>query len=135
MTPRDVVLAWVAAFNDRDAIAAADLYWDDAVNHQVSAGAPTIGKQDMLEGFASFFRAFPDNYTRPLNLVSEGDWVILEWEGGGTWQGEFAGHAPNGRSFQIQGCGCFHIVDGKIKFQRGYWDRASWFQQLGIPVD
>ncbi len=27
MTPRDVVLAWVAAFNDRDAIAAADLYW------------------------------------------------------------------------------------------------------------
>jgi hypothetical protein len=26
------------------------------------------------------------------------------------------------------------IVDGKIRFQRGYWDRASWFGQLGLPV-
>jgi steroid delta-isomerase-like uncharacterized protein len=132
--PRDVVLAWVDAFNRRDADAAASLYHQDAINVQVSAGEPTVGQQAMREGFAYFFRAFPDNYTQMVNLFEDGEWAILEWEGGGTWRGEFAGQLGNGRSFQIQGCGFFHIVSGKIKFQRGYWDRASWFGQLGIPV-
>ena len=32
------------------------------------------------------------------------------------------------------GCGVFHVVNGKIKLQRGYWDKATWFRQLGIPI-
>jgi limonene-1,2-epoxide hydrolase len=35
----------------------------------------------------------------------------------------------------LRGCGFFQIVDGKIRSQRGYWDRATWFNQLGLPVD
>ena len=133
-SPREVVLAWVEAFNRGDADAAAALYHEDAVNLQVAAGEPTVGRQAMRDGFAYFFRAFPDNYTRPVNLFEDGEWAILEWEGGGTWRGEFAGHPPNGRSFVIQGCGFFQVVGGRIKFQRGYWDKVSWFSQLGIPV-
>jgi limonene-1,2-epoxide hydrolase len=41
---------------------------------------------------------------------------------------------PNGKAFTLRGCGFFHVVDGKIKYQRGYWDRATWFKQLDIPV-
>jgi steroid delta-isomerase-like uncharacterized protein len=134
MSPREVVLEWVEAFNHRDAEAAAVLYHEDAVNLQVAVGEPTVGRKAMQEGFAYFFRAFPDNYTRPSNLFEDGEWAILEWDGGGTWRGEFAGHAPNGRTFAIQGCGFFHVVGGKIKYQRGYWDKLSWFSQLGIPV-
>jgi len=26
------------------------------------------------------------------------------------------------------------VVEGKIKFQRGYWDKATWFGQLGLPL-
>ncbi|MBA4018447.1 MAG: polyketide cyclase [Pirellula sp.] len=134
-SPREVVLAWIAAFNRCDAVAAAALYHDDAVNVQIADGEPTVGRQAMQDGFSYFFRAFPDNFTRPVNLFEDGDWAILEWEGGATWQGEFAGHSPNGRSFQIQGCGFFHVVGGRIKFQRGYWDKVSWFRQLGIPAE
>lgn len=133
-SPREVVLAWVAAFNRRDADAAAALYHEDAVNLQVAAGVPTVGRDAMREGFADFFRAFPDNVTRPVALFEDGEWAVLEWEGGGTWRGEFAGLPPNGRPFQIQGCGFFRVVEGRIKLQRGYWDKASWFGQLGIPV-
>jgi hypothetical protein len=57
----------------------------------------------------------------------------LEWEGGGTWR-EFAGRQPNHRPFKLQGSGFFHVVNGKIKFRRGYWDKAAWFAQLGIPL-
>ena len=134
MSPREVLEAWVEAFNRRDADAAAALYHDDAVNLQVAEGDPIVGRQAMRDGFAYFFRAFPDNYTTPVNLFVDGEWAILEWRGGGTWRGEFAGHPPNGRSFEIQGCGFFQVVGGKIKFQRGYWDKVSWFTQLGLPV-
>jgi hypothetical protein len=27
------------------------------------------------------------------------------------------------------------VVDGKIKLQRGYWDKASWYRQIGVPLD
>ena len=52
MTPREVVEAWVAAFNRRDADAAAALYHDDAVNIQVAEGTPTVGRRAMRDGFA-----------------------------------------------------------------------------------
>jgi len=133
-SPREIVLAWVEAFNRRDAHAAAALYHEDAVNHQVAAGEPAIGRPAILDGLVEFFGAFPDNYTHPENLFVDGEWAVLEWSGGGTWRGRFAGLAPNGRSFTLRGCGFFRVVGGKIKFQRGYWDRATWFGQLGIPL-
>ena len=133
-TPLEVVQAWVAAYNQRDAHAAAELYHEDATNFQVALGDPTVGRQAILEGLLSFFHAFPDNFTRPENLFKDGEWAMLEWFGGGTWRGEFAGMAPNGRSFTLRGCGFFHITGGKIRSQRGYFDKATWFGQLGIPL-
>jgi len=134
-SPRDVVLAWVDAFNRRDPEAAAALYHDDAVNDQVAGGPPTVGRAAMRDGFRHFFRAFPDNFTTPVNVVCEGEWVALEWEGGGTWLGEFAGHPPTGKAFTLRGCGFFRVVEGKIAFQRGYWDKLSWFTAMGLPVE
>jgi steroid delta-isomerase-like uncharacterized protein len=132
--PRDIVLTWVDAFNRRDAAAAAALYHDDATNLQVALGDPVVGQRAIREGFEQFFRAFPDTFTKVETLLEDGTWAALEWSGGGTWRGEFAGRMGNGRSFTLRGSGFFHIVDGKIRFQRGYWDRASWFGQLGLPV-
>jgi steroid delta-isomerase-like uncharacterized protein len=131
-SPREVLTQWVAAFNARDAEAAAALYHEDAVNLQVAVGVPVVGRDAIRADFAAFFRAFPDTYTRPVNLFEDGDWAIVEWEGGATWRAEFAGKPPNGRTFTLRGCGFFRIVDGRIKFQRGYWDKATWFGQLGM---
>ena len=44
----------------------------------------------------------------------------------------FAGHPPTGRSYELLGSGFFEVKDGRIVHQRGYWDKASWFAQLGI---
>lgn len=135
MTPKQVVTTWAAAFNRRDAAAAAALYHENAINIQVALGDPVQGPQAMQESFAALFRAFPDSYTDVEYIFEDGDWAILEWQGGGTFLGEFAGHPPNGKKFTLRGCGFFQVVDGKIRFQRGYWDRATWFKQIGIPVD
>ena len=133
-TPREVVQEWVAAYNQRDAHAAAGLYHDDATNFQVAVGDPSVGKRAILDDLLSFFHAFPDNFTNIENLFEDGEWAILEWLGGGTWRGEFAEMTPNGRSFMLRGCGFFHVTNGKIRYQRGYFDKATWFDQLGIPL-
>jgi steroid delta-isomerase-like uncharacterized protein len=133
-TPREVIQDWVAAFNQRNAHAAVQLYHEDATNFQVALGDPTVGREAILDDLLSFFHAFPDNFTDVENLFEEGEWAILEWFGGGTWRGEFAGMSPNGRSFKLRGCGFFYITDGRIRFQRGYFDKATWFGQLGIPL-
>jgi len=133
-SPREVVRAWAVAFDRRDAEGAAALYTDDAVNLQVAVGEPLVGRAAILREFRAFFRAFPDSTTQVVNLFEDGEWAVLEWTGGATWRGEFAGLPPNGRAYTLQGCGFFHVVGGKIHFQRGYWDKATWFRQLVIPV-
>lgn len=135
MTAKDVMLAWVDAFNRRDADALIPLYHPEATNHQVAAGEPVVGRDTIIRDARGFFTAFPDNYTRVEAMHQDGEWVMIEWSGGATWLGEFAGRQPNGKAFTLRGCGFFHVVDGQIRFQRGYWDRAGWFLQLGIPVE
>ena len=103
-------------------------------NWQVAAGPAVTGREKIESELAAFFNAFPDNFTHIENLFAVDDWAMLEWSGGGTWRGEFAGMPGNGKTFTLRGCGFFHILDGKIKYQRGYWDRATWFKQLDIPV-
>jgi steroid delta-isomerase-like uncharacterized protein len=134
-TPKEVLQLWVNALNDHDAHGAAALYHDDATNIQVAAGSPVNGRQAIFEDFIHFFHAFPDGYTHIENLFEDGEWAIIEWTGGGTFLGEFAGMPRSGKKFTLRGCGFFHITAGKILFQRGYWDKATWFGQLGIEVN
>ncbi|QEL16688.1 ester cyclase [Limnoglobus roseus] len=111
------------------------LYHPEATNHQVAAGDPVVGRDAIIRDARGFFTAFPDSTTTLEAMHQDGEWVMIEWSGGATWQGEFAGRPPNGKTFQLRGCGFFHIVDDQIRFQRGYWDRAGWFLQLGIAVE
>jgi hypothetical protein len=86
-----VAKAWLDAYNARDAHALIDLYHDDAVNHQVAFGEPVQGREELLKGVLEFFHAFPDNYTHAENILEDGDWVIIEWLGGGTFSGPLGG--------------------------------------------
>ena len=54
MEPRDVVRAWVDAFNRADAAMLADMYSEDAINHQV-AEVPVVGQAAIRSMFASEF--------------------------------------------------------------------------------
>jgi hypothetical protein len=52
------------------------------------------------------------------NMFEDGDWAILEWKD------------PLG----LRGCGFFQIIKGKIKFQRGYWDKLSFLKIHNLPI-
>lgn len=111
MTPRQVLEKWIDAFNRADVDAISALYHEDATNHQV-ANDPVAGKTSISKMFATEFAAAKMECIVE-NIFVDGEWAILEWKD------------PKG----LRGCGFFHIVDDKIIFQRGYWDKLS-FQKL-----
>lgn len=133
-TAKAVLERWISAFNAHDVEALLRCYAETAVNHQISAGEPTRGLQHIKDDFLQLFSAFPDIHATTVHILADGDWAAWEWTGGGTFEGEFLGQAPNGRSYTLQGCGFFRVVDGQIQEQRGYWDRETWYSQLGIRV-
>ena len=115
MRPREVVRAWVEAFNRADADALAGLYEEGAVNHQVA--------EDPVEGRAAIHAMFADGFARATmvclveNFFEDGEWAILEWRD------------PLG----LRGCGFFRVREGRIAFQRGYWDKLSFLKLHGLP--
>jgi limonene-1,2-epoxide hydrolase len=116
MRPKQLVQAWIEAFNRKDAAALAAMYHEDAVNHQV-AEAPVEGREAIRKMFEAGF-AQAEMVCIPENLFEDGEWAILEWRD------------PLG----LRGCGFFHVLEGRIAFQRGYWDKLSFLRQHGLPV-
>jgi limonene-1,2-epoxide hydrolase len=116
MTPKQVVQAWVAAFNAGDAQSISAFYAEDAVNHQV-ANEPVVGRVAIEAMFEAEFAA-AEMTCLVENLFEDQEWAILEWKD------------PLG----LRGCGFFHVQEGKIIFQRGYWDRLSFLRQHGLPL-
>jgi hypothetical protein len=116
MRPKELVLSWVDAFNRADAEALAAFYAEDAVNHQV-AEAPVKGRAAIRDMFAAEFAA-ADMVCIVEQVFEDGEWAILEWRD------------PNG----LRGCGFFHVVDDRIVFQRGYWDKLSFLRLHGLPL-
>lgn len=117
MKPKKVVQQWVAAFNRADVEAIIALYGENAINHQV-ANAPVEGKAAIKAMFEAEF-ATAEMECIPENLFEDGQWAILEWRD------------PLG----LRGCGFFKVDDGKIVFQRGYWDKLSFLRQHGLPIE
>src|SRR5262249_32229571 len=84
--------------------------------HQM-AEEPVEGREAIREMFVAAF-ATATMVCVVENLFEDGEWAILEWRD------------PNG----LRGCGFFHVVDGKIAFQRGYWDKLSFLRLQGLPL-
>jgi catechol 2,3-dioxygenase-like lactoylglutathione lyase family enzyme len=127
-TPKQILSEWVRLMNTHEPEALAELYDANATNLQVALGTPLVGRNAILEDFRTFFANIPDSFTKIENLFEDGDWAILEWFGGGTFQ-------PTAKTFNLHGCGFFRVRDEKIVFQRGYWDKFTWFSQVGLALE
>jgi limonene-1,2-epoxide hydrolase len=116
MKPKEVVVRFVQLFNEKNADGLAELYHDGAINHQV-ANEPVRGKKSIRAMFERELKQ-TEMVCEVENIFEDGEWGILEWKD------------PLG----LRGCGFFHVIDGKIIFQRGYWDKLSFLRQHKLPV-
>jgi hypothetical protein len=116
MSPKEIVIKFVEYFNQMDVEGLANLYHEDATNHQV-ANEPIVGREAIRKMFADEFAA-AKMVCIVENIFEDGEWAILEWRD------------PLG----LRGCGFFHVIEGKIKFQRGYWDKLTFLKQHNLPI-
>ena len=116
MSPSDVVREWGRRFNAADVDGLSALYADDAINHQVVTD-PLHGR----DAIASLFRTEFGRATMACEverILEDGEWAVMEWRD------------PLG----LRGCGFFQVREGRIVFQRGYFDQLSFFRQQGLAV-
>ncbi len=107
---------WVDLFNSGDASGLADLYHEDAVNHQVTQ-APVVGRVAIRAMFEREF-AQATMVCIPEIIHEAGEVAALEWRD------------PLG----LRGCGFFTVRQGRIAFQRGYWDKLSFLRMHNLPI-
>ena len=101
---------------------------------------PRRGRDDIRAFITDFRAAFPDlNFWGTADLIAEGDYVVGQWEGGGTHTGPafkdfLIGGLPaaTGRKMHFTGTTVLKVVDGKIVEEIGLDDGVTALTQLGL---
>jgi predicted ester cyclase len=117
-----------------DEIAASDM----ALKY--SLHKPRRGRDDIKAFMTDFRAAFPDlNFWGTADLIAEGDYVVGQWEGGGTHTGPafhdfLAGSLSpaSGRKMHFGGTTVLKVVNGKIVEENGLDDGVTALTQLGL---
>ena len=76
MKNKELIQNWVKLFNDGNAEVIAEMYSDDAINHQV-ANEPIEGKAAIKQMFKKEFSE-ADMTCIVENIFEDGEWGILE---------------------------------------------------------
>jgi len=101
---------------------------------------PRRGRADIKAFMTDFRAAFPDlDFWGTADLIAEGDYVVGQWEGGGTHTGPafkdfLAGGLPSatGRRMHFTGTTVLKVINGKIVEEIGLDDGLTAMTQLGL---
>ncbi|MEM5425380.1 MULTISPECIES: ester cyclase [Paraburkholderia] len=101
---------------------------------------PRRGREDIKAFMTGFRAAFPNlNFWGAADLIAEGEYVVGQWEGGGTHSGRafgdfLAGSLPaaSGRKMHFTGTTVLRLKDGKIVEEIGLDDGVTALTQLGL---
>ena len=136
-----VVVRWFTEFWGKDVnlsvvdeIAAPDMLL------KYSLHEPRRGVEDIKAFMTDFRNAFPDlNFWGTAELIADGDYVVGQWEGGGTHTGPafndfLVGGLPAaaGRKMHFAGTTVLKVVDGRIVQEVGLDDGVTALTQLGL---
>jgi predicted ester cyclase len=101
---------------------------------------PRRGRDDIKAFMTDFRAAFPDlNFWGTADLIAEGDYVVGQWEGGGTHTGPafkdfLIGGLPaaTGRKMHFTGTTVLKVLNGRIAEEVGLDDGVTALTQIGL---
>src|SRR5262247_4553450 len=101
---------------------------------------PRRGREDIKAFQRNFRRAFPDlNFWGTADLIAEGDYVVGQWEGGGTHTGKAFSDLPigslpegSGKKIRFTGTSVLRVKNGLITEELGIDDGVTVLKQLGL---
>jgi predicted ester cyclase len=117
-----------------DELAAPDICFE------YSPHQPLRGRAAVKEFATNFRAAFPDlKFWGTAELIADGNYVVGQWEGGGTHTGIAFDDLPigslgaaSGKSMRFTGTTVLRLADGLIIEERGLDDGVAVLQQLGV---
>jgi predicted ester cyclase len=127
---------WGSEFNPNiiEELAAPD------IRFEYSMHAPCRGRDEVRKFATEFRTAFPDlGFGGTADLIAEGDYVVGQWEGGGTHSGPAFADLPvgslpaaSGKSMHFTGTSILRVQNGLITEEIGLDDGVTVLQQLGL---
>jgi steroid delta-isomerase-like uncharacterized protein len=128
---------YVAAWNECDTSAMAQLITEDIVWADPALAQPARGVAEVQEFMRASRRAFPDlrfGEPDPPQLAREGEMVLWGWYMEGTNRGAVdpPGFAATGRRMRVEGIDRWEMREGRIARYRAFYDMNDLARQLGI---
>jgi predicted ester cyclase len=136
-----IIVRWFTDFWDKDVnLSVVDELAAPNMLLKYSLHEPRRGRDDIKAFMTDFRAAFPDLAFRgTAALIAEGDYVVGQWEGGGTHTGPafndfLVGGLPaaSGRKMHFTGTTVLKVIDGKIVEEIGLDDGVAALTQLGL---
>jgi predicted ester cyclase len=136
-----IVVRWFTEFWGKDVnLAVVDQIAAPDMLLKYSLHEPRRGHDDIKAFMHNFRAAFPDlNFWGTADLIAEGDYVVGQWEGGGTHTGPafddfLIGGLPaaTGRRMHFTGTTVLKLRDGRIVEEIGLDDGVTALTQLGL---
>jgi predicted ester cyclase len=133
---KSVVRDFQEKIDKGDIVGALENFAENAENHGRKAN-----KQIFRLILEDIGRTFPDTKTEILDIVAEGDSVVVRTKVSGTHMGRgklpingglLAGVPPTGKHYEIQHIHWFKLRDGKIIAHWANRDDVGMMQQLGL---
>lgn len=89
------------------------------------------GIEDRRKTYEAFYTAMPDVHAETLEMIAEGDLVVVRDRFTGTHTGDFAGYPPTGNKVDYTVIHIYRIADGKIVDDWTLLDSLTLMQQMG----
>ncbi len=119
--------------NEKDYAPIDEYLTDDYVYHGLG-GMTAHTPQGFKAAIAGFHAAIPDLKSEILDVVAEGDCLVLRFHFTGTHQGEFLGFPASGARLHFEGMIMRRFVGGKVAEDWDYFDFPSVVAQIQSPL-
>jgi len=133
MQPTEVARRYIEAWNTRSPAAITETFLEGGTYTDPVTNGPLTGAA--IGGFAEgLFASFPDLSFEITSNAETGTGVVLEWTMRGTNTGSLRGLPPTGVRIAQQGIDLIRVSGDKVVSVRGYFDRQTMLEQLGLQV-
>ncbi|MFJ3260494.1 ester cyclase [Pseudomonas sp. NPDC086581] len=133
-SPKQIVDAYMAAWNAHDAEKAAGYLAKDAEYFDVTVGAPQKGRDAARDNVIKVFvGAVPDlKWKMNGKPIVDKDGIAFQWTFSGINTGAWDAQTPaTNKPLSFDGVSYVKVKDGKIVYQGDYYDALGLHKQLG----